>query len=165
MVLNTLELTFVSPDYFNKGRNEYQYQLKNYDKTWIKAGQINFARYTKLPPGDYTFMVQSSNCHFWNTNSKTLAIKIFPPWWRTYWAYLLYAVLSIVLLYTVYQFLINKKLAAAENNRLLELEIHFTRSVVLLRNELHISISPLLDSKEIKCDENFTLKGVSRHLR
>ena len=57
---NTLELTFVSPDHFNNRRNSYRYQLENFDTDWIDAGKRNFARYTKLPPGEYLSLIHIS---------------------------------------------------------------------------------------------------------
>ena len=149
---NTIEITFVSPDYFNKGRNEYQYQLKNYDKNWIRAGKRNFARYTKLPPGDYTFLVKSSNSHTWNPNVKELAIKILPPWWQTNWAYALYILLVCSLLYGVYQFLLNKKLSEAETNRLRELDQVKTKLYTNITHEFRTPltvINGMVDELEI----------------
>ncbi|MCB0586310.1 MAG: response regulator [Phaeodactylibacter sp.] len=102
---NTIEIEFVSPDYFSLGNNQYRYQLKGYDDSWVNTRRRNFARYTKLPPGSYQFEVMAaSSAGNWSEASRILKITIFPPWWHTNWAYALYSIMLAVTLYSAYRF-------------------------------------------------------------
>ena len=66
--------------------------MEGFNKDWIQSGTKNFASYTNLDPGTYTFKVRGSNNDgYWNNQEASLQIIISPPWWRTWWAYLIYA--------------------------------------------------------------------------
>lgn len=81
---NTVALEFAALDYSSNGHNTYQYQLTNYDKQWISAGERNYVRYTNLPPGNYTFQVKAANQDGrWSAHIRKLFIHIEPPFWLT----------------------------------------------------------------------------------
>ena len=87
-----LSFEFAALNFLNPEKNQYKYRLQGYDETWIEtnAGR-NFANYTNLSPGRYTFhVIGSNNDGVWNEKGTSLQIVIAPPWWRTWWAYSLY---------------------------------------------------------------------------
>lgn len=97
---NFLSFDFVSLNYNVSEKNQYAYQLEGLDKDWIYSGSRRFASYTELSPGSYTFRVKASNNDgIWNASGASLKIIINPPWWHTWWAYVLYAVAALCLLY------------------------------------------------------------------
>ena len=107
--LNEIQLTY--KDYFvqfefsvldfkDPERNQYRYILDGFDHDWIENGTRNTATYTSLPPGDYVLRVQGANsAGVWNREGLSLAVKVFPPPWRTWWAYTLYAIFLAFLLW------------------------------------------------------------------
>ncbi len=59
-------------------------------------GQGRRATYTSLPPGSYRFEVKAANSDgVWTEEPVRLSVVILPPWWRTWWAYLLYGLLLV----------------------------------------------------------------------
>ena len=91
---NNLALDFVAIHYSNPVRNRYAVIMENYDNEWRQLGNQRRAFYPNLPPGKYVFRVKASNDRgVWNETGASLEIIILPPWWRTWWAYLLYAIL------------------------------------------------------------------------
>lgn len=93
---NTLSFSFAALNYTNPEKNEFRYMLENFDNDWTQSGNINFANYTNLPPGQYTFRVLASNNDgIWNPRGASLVIVIEPPFWETWWFYL--AFLAVVL--------------------------------------------------------------------
>ena len=69
--------------------------LEGFDDDWIYDNR-NFASYTNLEPGNYTFQVRGSNSDgIWNEEGKSISISISPPWWRTLWAYSFYLMILI----------------------------------------------------------------------
>src|SRR6202012_2096017 len=63
---------------------------------WITVdNKIRKATYTNLDPGDYTFRVRNSNNSIWNKQELLLHVSITPPFWKTIWAYILYAAIII----------------------------------------------------------------------
>src|SRR5579872_3615431 len=73
--------------------------MDGFDTHWIAAdNKIRKATYTNLDPGDYTFKVRATNNDRWNNKVLTLPIHIAPPFWKTAWAYLVYALFIAALL-------------------------------------------------------------------
>ncbi len=75
---------------------KYQYKLVGADKEWIPAVKnLNTVTYSPLSPGEYTFMVKASNNEgVWNQKPVSFSFVIRPPFWRTWWFY----VLTIIIL-------------------------------------------------------------------
>ncbi|MVM35988.1 response regulator [Spirosoma sp. HMF4905] len=90
---NDFTIEFVGLNFASPRQNRYAYQLVGYNDDWVYPidGQRT-ANFANLPAGDYTFRVKGSNGDgVWSTPLTTLSLTVLPPWWRTWWAYLLYA--------------------------------------------------------------------------
>lgn len=81
----------------------YSYFLKGFDKDWSAWGRKTDKEYTNLPPGKYVFQAKSRNYLDNESPVASFAFTILPPWYRTWWAYLLYAVLLFAILYWFYK--------------------------------------------------------------
>lgn len=80
--------------------NQYAYRLLGFDSDWIFSGTKRTATYTNLDPGDYVFEVKASNNDgVWSDKQARLAIHIAPPFWLTWWAYLVYLLITCLLFY------------------------------------------------------------------
>jgi len=87
---NNLSFEFASIHFSRPEKNKIIYKLEGFDNHWTSTDR-NFASYTNLAPGEYTFMVKGSNGDgIWNDEGKSLHIIIHPPWWRTTAAYVGY---------------------------------------------------------------------------
>ena len=81
--------------------------LENLDHGWRNAGNEKTAYYYNVPPGRYVFRVKVANSDgIWA--EKAINVIINPPWWRTWWAYILFALLLGGLIYAFIQYRINK---------------------------------------------------------
>ncbi|MDP9081895.1 MAG: ATP-binding protein [Bacteroidota bacterium] len=98
---NVFSIEFAALNYFNPDKIKYQYMMEGFDKGWITAdSKIRKATYTNLDAGDYTFKVRATDNENWNNKELRLHISILPPFWKTIWAYILYAILILsILLY------------------------------------------------------------------
>ncbi|WP_077341550.1 response regulator [Pseudocolwellia agarivorans] len=80
--------------------NQYAYKLEGFDSEWIYTDAKNRrATYTNIPAGNYVFKVKASNGDgYWNEEGKTIKLNVLPPLWETWWAYTLYliAILGII---------------------------------------------------------------------
>jgi signal transduction histidine kinase len=80
---NVLSFSFSALNFTNPEMSQFRYQLVGADPQVIEAGTRNFASYANLRPGEYTFMVWSSNNHgIWNETPATFAFTIVPPFWQ-----------------------------------------------------------------------------------
>ena len=114
---NFFSAEFSALSYTDAVRNQYAYQLEGVDKDWVFCGTRRTATYTDLNPGTYIFHVRgSNNSGVWNKTGATLVIVIDPPWWRTTWAYAVYAVCGLAALWIIYR-LQRKRLIEKERER------------------------------------------------
>jgi hypothetical protein len=102
----------------------YRYILNGIDKTWsdITTDTLS-ANYMNLQPGNYTFEVISRNAaNAWSVPAK-FSFTVDPPWWKTWWAYLIYAALFVSVIWAFVHYrslqLIKEKRVLEENIPLL----------------------------------------------
>ena len=97
---NDFAIQYAGLHFDNPSQNTYRYILEGYNDQWVDAGTNRIARFSQVKPGDYTFTVLASNANrIWSKEGASLAIKILPPWWRTIWAYISYALIFSALVY------------------------------------------------------------------
>jgi signal transduction histidine kinase len=100
---NVFSIDFAIIDYANPKQNRLSYFLENYDISWRNTISDRRAYYFNVPPGKYTFRVKGVNSYgVWA--EKKLDIIILPPWYRTWLAYVAYALLFFAALYGMYRF-------------------------------------------------------------
>lgn len=112
---NNLRFEFAALLYNQPQKIKYRYQLKGADDGWIENGTSNVASYAALRPGTYTFRINASDHNgVWSDSIKEVDIKIRPPFWATWWAYIIYALLVLVFLRWYFKFR-EEKLKAEQN--------------------------------------------------
>ncbi len=103
---NSFSIEFAALHYAAPSKNRYAYKLEGFDPDWIEtASNRRFATYTNLPPGSYTLMVKASNNDgLWNEEPTQLKIRITPPIWLKWYAFVLYflVILGLMLLFRKY---------------------------------------------------------------
>jgi signal transduction histidine kinase/ligand-binding sensor domain-containing protein/DNA-binding response OmpR family regulator len=90
---NDFSIEFVGLNYANPQKNHYAYQLEGYNRGWVTPppGQRS-ASFANLPPGHYTLRVKASNGEgAWSARPATISFDVRAPWYKTGWAYALYA--------------------------------------------------------------------------
>ncbi|MFC5411935.1 ATP-binding protein [Larkinella bovis] len=96
---NFLNLEFAALQFNKSTKNRYRYRLEGLDQDWV-ISERPVAVYTGLRPGQYRFLVNASNTSgIWSREVRRLSITILPPWWATWWAYVIYGLLLIGLVY------------------------------------------------------------------
>ncbi|MEP7228863.1 MAG: two-component regulator propeller domain-containing protein [Ginsengibacter sp.] len=91
---NIFSFEFFAIDYKNPGEIKYLFMLENYDNNWHSTGADNRAYLFKVQPGNYVLRAKAvSPDGTWT--EKSISIIITPPWWRTWWAYAIFALAFI----------------------------------------------------------------------
>lgn len=96
-----VNIQFSALDYTYPEKNQYSYKMtkSNTEDDWININNQNYASFSNLSPGDYEFHVRGSNSdNIWNNDGKKIHIVVKSPLWRTNMAYLLYMIVSILLI-------------------------------------------------------------------
>jgi len=83
----SLEIHFTSLNLSAPLEGKFRYRMENHEKEWTeKPGSVRFARYPKLPAGNYQFQVKAYNeDNVESRNMAVLAIEVLPPFWQTWW--------------------------------------------------------------------------------
>lgn len=90
---NTFSISFSTFQYGKTKQTYYRYRIKELDKEWQSTPLgSNYVTYNNLQPGKYTFEVYSITRNN-PSETRTLHITITPPWYQSWWAYSIYALL------------------------------------------------------------------------
>jgi len=93
---NTLTIRFVGLSFREDAGLVYQYRLANLNPEWSPRGTERQVTFAQLPPGPYNFEVRAMNSEGRQSlQPASLTFTILPPFWRTWWAYCSYAILTI----------------------------------------------------------------------
>ncbi|WP_245898634.1 hybrid sensor histidine kinase/response regulator [Chitinophaga niastensis] len=163
-------LEYTSPDQIN-----YAYRLLDWDNNWNYVGAVRTANYTHLQEGTYTFEIKATNAAGnWSNPVRTVKVIVLPPWYRTWWAYLLYISSTLVAIYLYIRYKSREerlkyeiKLAHLENEKEKELNekklSFFTNISHEFRTPLTLIINPLKEL--IQGKDNRDLSVVYRNAR
>ena len=127
---NSITFRYTALNFIHSERNQYAYKLEGADPTWHTVGNRREAYYSNLAPGTYTFRIKASNNdNVWNSEEATLRITIDPPFYKTWWAYLLY--------FSIITFIIVKIIRHQHDKHERERELRYKQMEQDKVNELH----------------------------
>lgn len=93
-----LSLDFTALEYDGTEKINYAYTLAGWDKGWNYSNGSRTANYSSVHEGSYVFRVRVSHADgTWSREYELLRLVVLPPWYRTWWAYLLYGVCVVAL--------------------------------------------------------------------
>lgn len=95
---SSFNIDFAALSYASPEMTGYSYKMEGLDKEWTDIKSNRRVYFTNLSPGTYEFRIKAAVEGVWG-HEKTLTIHILPPLWATPWAYAVYAILVIALLY------------------------------------------------------------------
>ncbi|MBO9729431.1 MAG: response regulator [Chitinophaga sp.] len=171
----TIAFDFVALEYTLPDKISYAYRLRGWDNNWNYVGQTRTANYTHLREGTYVFEIKASNADGrWSRDISTVTLIVLPPWYRTWWAYLLYISSTLAAVYAYIRYKAREerlkyeiKLAHLENEKEKELNekklSFFTNISHEFRTPLTLIINPLKELVQDK--DNRDLSIVYRNAR
>ena len=93
---NIITVNYSSCNYVSSIQDRYEHQLENFDQEWINAGDKTSVTYTNLDPGRYNLRVRViSIADDSIIDSNVMEIIVNPPFYKTWFAYILYIILLI----------------------------------------------------------------------
>jgi len=99
---NNFTVGFAGLHFTEPGGNIIFYKLDEYDNGWRKAGSENTASYFKIPSGNYVLRIRAISSAG-KATERSLNIVVNPPWWLSWWAYVLYFIGFVVVVYSIYK--------------------------------------------------------------
>ncbi|MGE0078781.1 MAG: ATP-binding protein [Bacteroidales bacterium] len=137
--------------------NLYSYRLLGFSDVWSEwTGEIK-KDYTNLSEGEYTFSVKAKNNYGIESRSSEFTFSVLPPWYRTYWAYALYLVLSILFISLVVKLYTYKLIR--EKNKLEEIVKERTQEILIQNEEILVQAEHLKDANDWISAKNIELEA------
>jgi serine phosphatase RsbU (regulator of sigma subunit) len=131
---NSFKLIFHANSFSSLGPTTFSYKLEGFSDQWSQWSPLNFANFEKIPEGTYTFKVKAKSAYGIESEVLTYEIIVLPPWYRTIWAYILYVVLIIFLIYLVVQ--LSTQRVKRQNQRLEEIVQERTKEIAEQNHQL-----------------------------
>jgi len=160
---NDFTVHYTVPEYAHADELEFIVRMLGFNDNWQNLGDKREVRYTNLAPGEYTLQVKVRNHLGLESKApRNLIISILPPWYRTWWAYGLWLGLFLGMIFWLYSFQLNRKLAEAEASRLKELDQAKSQLYTNITHEFRTPLTIILGmADQMKSDpKNWFNEGV-----
>src|SRR3546814_15988988 len=124
---------------------QYQFYLEGYSRTWSEWSEAAQKEFTNLKQGSYTFKVRARTADGTESDIVELRFTISPPWWLSWSAWVIYALILAILLIAgrswyrrkirKHRELIQNKMAKKQRDLLAKEAEENEKSLVKLKNE------------------------------
>ena len=144
---NTFSFEFNALDYKNPGEINFSYKLENYDIEWHNIGTENKVVFYNIPSGKYILQIKAINSQG-SFAQKSMTITINQPWWKTWWAYLLYAIILFAAILSIYKYQ-KQHIIKKERERVQEKELAQAKEIEKAYTELKATQKQLVQSEKM----------------
>lgn len=157
---NSMLFDFNVMYYEDVENNEFQYRLIGLDEEWSAWTNSRAAHFTNLPEGDYTFKVRARNVYNNESQVASYTFHISPPIYRTIWAYMVYFILFIAIVYWLTLFRTKR---VNMQKRILEREVNEKTKEIRMQSEALEEQAEILKASNYTKDKLFSI--ISHDLR
>ena len=153
---NIFSIFLASDNLLLPEKTRYMYQLKGFNKEWLSLPEgVHSLTFTNLAPGKYILSAKAVNSDgYIGQDVSSLEIEVLPPFWMSWWAYLLYFMIGVGLLFLARSRLLKRErekfklhqieLEVAKNEEVNNMKFRFFTNISHeLRTPLTLIITPL----------------------
>ncbi|MDN3642260.1 response regulator [Lutimonas halocynthiae] len=151
--LNSVSIDYAAPFFISQKDMQYSTNLAGLDKEWSEWTKKATREYINLPPGDYDFKVKAKNVFGDISDEAMASFSITPPWYKTLWAYALYILGFILLIYTIVRsrtkILVNQQKVLEDKVNQRTEEVHQRLDELATVNEVSQALTQKLELSEL----------------
>jgi ligand-binding sensor domain-containing protein/serine phosphatase RsbU (regulator of sigma subunit) len=130
---NNVTFEFAAIEPARPYRVRYRYYLEGYDNEWNPLTDKTTATFGNINEGTYTFKVKACSPDGVWSQPLAYVFKVLPPWYRSWWAYLLYSLSGLLLIGGF----VNYRLSALRKEKeFLEQKVEERTEQLRLKNDL-----------------------------
>jgi len=102
---NGFAISFAALDYSGFEKVRYAYMLEGLDDDWVRLGTRHDVYFANMPAGQYKLHIRiADGSHSVVETDSFLNIKVLPPWYATWWAWLMWICIAGFLIGMGYTF-------------------------------------------------------------
>ena len=143
---NSFSFTFGSDDYRLPESIRYYTMLENYND-WREVTSDKSVYYFDVPPGNYVFRIRAYNLEGTQVE-RAIAIHVFPPWYKTWWAYSTYGFFLMGFGYAGYRFQ-RQRIIAKERQKAQLTELAHAKEIEKAYHDLRATQAQLIQSEKM----------------
>lgn len=174
---NNIHFNFFLPDYRNVKKIQYAYKLEGLEDEWILADNRNYASYTNLEGGKYTFKVSARNSTGEWSRPTNVSFTVGVKPWKSPFAYMIYLLLIFMIIYIIWNRVkildslveqrsneLNKKFKENEElyNKLIQNEKYKNNYFINLSHELRTPLNVIISVEQLITRLNDDKKVIPR---
>lgn len=128
---NSLLFEYTAITLKNPDEISYKIKLEGYDQEWRPSTKENYISFSNLPAGNYSFKLQvcvGNNC---TEKSLSYTFSIAPPFWKTWWFYVLTIIVITLILFTYIKL---RERQLLKENKILEEKVKERTAEVVQKN-------------------------------
>ncbi|MGV3632648.1 MAG: SpoIIE family protein phosphatase [Bacteroidota bacterium] len=141
---NTLVFKLKAPSFFHSSQVKFRYRMNGEQDSWSTLSGNRTITFSKLHEGSYTIYIQAENSLGELSNILEYSFTISPPWYRTVYAYLLYAI--ILALSFWFAIKVSRRRLEQKNRELENIVQERTQEVVRQKHEIEEKHKEITDS-------------------
>lgn len=130
---NSIRFKFSDFTFDKEHSTLYSYWLEGQDKEWSTPSNEASIFYRSLPSGNYTFHLRSCNIQGeWSKKETCLQFTILPPFWVTWYAWLLYILVAAIIIYYLWRQVEEKRKLKEKirlEQQLTDFKVHFFTNI------------------------------------
>ncbi len=150
---NTVLFKFGANNYQAKGTLYFQFWLEGDANSWSPWTKINEKEFTNLHYGSYTLKLRAKNVFGQVSETTTFQFEIRKPFSQSYWAYALYVLFTLSLIYIVIRWRINS---------LNKEKIHLENIIKERTEEVTVSKTEIELKSQLITDKNQELQRINQ---
>lgn len=117
---SSLRFEYAMPRFDGSENNVYRSRLVGLKKVWSDWTDESYRDFTALREGGYRFEVQGRDAYQLSSEIAAFDFRVLPPWYRSWWAYTLYAAALASVAWAVLAWLLRRARLEMEVERLAE---------------------------------------------
>ena len=129
---NYITFSFIGISHTQTKKMQYQFMLEGLDDNWNVPTDRTEVSYGNLKSGKYDFKVKAMNSEGYWSNEVSYHFSIRPPWWNTWWFYILSVLILIGLIYGL---IIYRERRLMLDKQILQLKVDEQTSQLTEKNE------------------------------
>lgn len=103
---------------------KYSYQLEGLENLWSNPTSNYFVSFVKLPPGKYIFKVKAQLPNTEWSDPASFSFEIKKAFWQTWWYFLLWALVILASIYSVFRYRFLQKIKFLEMRNRISQDLH-----------------------------------------